>query len=93
MIDKNTFKNDTGHGLRRRARDERLQPGRLTKLEHRAGDVDIGQKIVTVESPAEIASWFFPHEPEEDELRAARRKAIKELLDKRIAEAACANDR
>ena len=46
-----------------------------------------GQEIVTVEGPSEIASWFFPHEPEEDELRAALTTATEELLDKRVAEA------
>jgi hypothetical protein len=47
-----------------------------------------GQEIVTVEGPSEIASWFFPHEPEEDDLRAALRTAIEDLLDRRIAELA-----
>ena len=50
-------------------------------------DPATGQEIITVEGPSEIASWFFPHEPEEDEQRAALRKSIEELLDKRIAEA------
>jgi hypothetical protein len=45
------------------------------------------QKIIMVEGPTEIASWFFPHEPEEDERRIALRTAIEEQLDKRIAEA------
>jgi hypothetical protein len=47
-----------------------------------------GQKIIVHEGPTEIASWFFPHEPEEDELRASLRNAIEDLIDKRIAEAA-----
>jgi hypothetical protein len=46
-----------------------------------------GKEIVTVEGPSEIASWFFPHEPEEDEMRAALTMAIEEVLDKRVAEA------
>jgi hypothetical protein len=30
-----------------------------------------GQKIIMVDGPSEIASWVFPHEPEEDEKRIA----------------------
>ena len=50
-------------------------------------DPATGQEIVIHEGPAEIASWFFPPEPEDDEQRAALRKAIEKLLHKRIAEA------
>src|SRR5437868_2224698 len=48
-------------------------------------DAATGQKIITTEGPAEIASWFFPQE-EADEQRDALRKAIENLLDKRIAD-------
>jgi hypothetical protein len=45
-----------------------------------------GEEVMIVEEPSEIASWFFPHEPDENEQRVAFRTAIGELLDKRIAE-------
>ena len=45
-----------------------------------------GAEIMIVEGPSEIASWLFPHEPDEDEQRVAFRTAVEELLDKRIAE-------
>jgi hypothetical protein len=44
-----------------------------------------GQKVTIGEGPSEIASWLFPHEPEEDEQRAALREAIERMLDRRIA--------
>jgi hypothetical protein len=48
--------------------------------------VDVsGQKVTIVEGPSEIASWLFPHEPEEDEQRTALREAIERMLDRRIA--------
>jgi hypothetical protein len=46
-----------------------------------------GQKIIMVDGPSEIASWVFPHEPEEDEKRIALVAEIEKLIDKRIAEA------
>jgi hypothetical protein len=46
-----------------------------------------GQEVMIVEGPSEIASWFFPREPDEDEQRIAVKTVIEELLDKRIAEA------
>ena len=45
------------------------------------------QEVMIVEEPSEMASWFFPQEPDEDEQRVALRTAIEELLDKRVAEA------
>ena len=30
-----------------------------------------GQKIIMVDGPSEIASWVFPHEPEEDNTHRA----------------------
>jgi hypothetical protein len=44
-----------------------------------------GQKVTIAEGPSEIASWLFPHEPEEDEQRAALREAIERMLDRGIA--------
>jgi hypothetical protein len=46
-----------------------------------------GQKIMMVDGPSEIASWVFPHEPDEDEKRIALAAEIDKLIDKRIAEA------
>jgi hypothetical protein len=56
---------------RRRRDDEQIRPN----------DRDDRQR-----GPSEIASWFFPHEPQEDELRNALRTAIEGLLDRRVAE-------
>jgi hypothetical protein len=36
-----------------------------------------GQEVMIVEGPSEIASWFFPHEPEEDEQLIALRTASR----------------
>ena len=44
-------------------------------------------EMIVNDGPSEIASWFFPHEPKEDEQRNALRAAIEDLLDRRIAEA------
>jgi hypothetical protein len=38
-----------------------------------------------VDRPSEIASWLFPHEPEEDEQRTALKQAIERMVDRRIA--------
>ena len=46
-----------------------------------------GPAVMIVEGRAEIAPWFLPHEPDEDEPRVALGTAIEELLDNRIAEA------
>jgi hypothetical protein len=46
-----------------------------------------GKKIIMVDGPSEIASWVFPHEPEEDEKRITLAAEIGKLIDKRIAEA------
>jgi hypothetical protein len=52
----------------------------MSKHDRQYETVTADGQIIVHEGPTEIASWFFPHEPEEDELRAALRKAIEELL-------------
>ena len=45
-----------------------------------------GQVVVTADSPAEIASWYFPHDDDE-EMRERLKLDIEGIIERRIAEA------